>query len=54
MHGIVLTPKPKQMEPQRQAEAKDRTHATVTAAVKSVVRCDGDDPNPWEARFIVG
>jgi hypothetical protein len=43
---------PKQLQPQRQAEAEHRAKATVTAVVKSIITRNGNDPNTREARLL--
>jgi hypothetical protein len=54
MHGIVVMAKPKEMQPQRQAEAQHRSQATTTAAVKNIVTRDGDDPHTRDAGLVAG
>jgi hypothetical protein len=54
MHGIVVMAKPKEMQPQRQAEAQHRSQATSTAAVKNIVTRDGDDPHTRDAGLVAG
>ena len=49
-----MTAMPKEMQPQRQAEAEHRAKATVTVAIKSIVTGNRDDADTRDARLVAG